>query len=43
MQRQRLLLTLLAFFTLALTGCGQKGDLFLPEDAPSNSFTETQS
>jgi len=43
MQRQHLLLMLLTLFSLALTACGQKGPLYLPEDAPSNSFTDTQS
>ena len=43
MQQQCLLLTLLAFFTLTLSACGQKGDLYLPEDTPSNSFTESRS
>ena len=43
MQQQRLLLTLLAFFTLTLSACGQKGNLYLPENPPSNSFTESRS
>ncbi|MDK2776699.1 MAG: lipoprotein [Pseudomonadota bacterium] len=43
-RQQRLLMVLLALLTLTgLTACGQKGPLYLPDDAPSNSDTETQS
>ncbi len=34
-------LTALMFFTLLLTGCGQKGDLYLPESSHSLQSQQT--
>jgi len=43
-RRQSLRTALLILLCLTgLSACGQKGPLYLPEDAPSNSFTESQS
>lgn len=33
-------MTALVFTTLLLAGCGQKGDLYLPEDASAPKFTQ---
>lgn len=32
------LLALVIFFAVVVTGCGQTGDLYLPEDNPEQKF-----